>query len=563
TPTPVPAPSPVSNTNPTTGGNNIQNPENNTAVTDYQLLKPSQSIHSDTTKYLDDGVIDSGDYSGYHRIIEADVEDFEMGGPGTIYRVFITKDYKSFYYYDTYKTGDLSQFNSNVVGSVSDIPFNQPATISVGNFVLVRGTIDFVLGWNMPVSEINFGPQAENVKTVELPMNMPGLKFSAEEGDYSYNYIAGSNGIDVEDNSGLVIGYRMTSKENYIRQQQNCSTNVYCDVDSDFYVNTDFSNSSSFYNGYNTSPVPSSKCGMSDGTILKNVSDSDFIPITTTSLGTQIYIPKDQNSQLNQDQFSSKIGDDYNQYVSTDPKPTFQQYMVKNPVIIVKDPWGRFLMLGEEHYNVVGGCGKPVVYLYPKIPTEVKVSLEKPTRFDVDIPTYKNGWDVLANPDGLLKDLQPQYTDCSKIDTQVFGSEYAADACKNNTYPYLYWSGQVDNIYPEANTGWVVARSDLESFINQKLAIIGLNEKERADMIGYWVPELVAKNAPYYRISFFQTAEMNKFAPMNIIPKPDTLIRVFLDWSPLTDNNINMQPEILNHIDRQGFTAVEWGGLKQ
>jgi hypothetical protein len=56
---------------------------------------------------------------------------------------------------------------------------------------------------------------------------------------------------------------------------------------------------------------------------------------------------------------------------------------------------------------------------------------------------------------------------------------------------------------------------------------------------------------------------MNKFAPMNISPIPDTLIRVFLDWTPLAENDLNIQSETLTHIDRKGFTVVEWGGLKQ
>ncbi len=95
------------------------------------------------------------------------------------------------------------------------------------------------------------------------------------------------------------------------------------------------------------------------------------------------------------------------------------------------------------------------------------------------------------------------------------------------------------------------------------MTLIGLNAKEKSDMLSYWVPELIAKNAPYYRLSFFQTADMNAFVPMTITPKPDTLIRVFLDWSALSDNSLKIEPQNLRHIDRTGFTAVEWGGLKQ
>jgi len=57
---------------------------------------------------------------------------------------------------------------------------------------------------------------------------------------------------------------------------------------------------------------------------------------------------------------------------------------------------------------------------------------------------------------------------------------------------------------------------------------------------------------------------MNQFIPMEITPRPDTVLRVFLDWSPLASMpGVIPVPENLIHTNRTGFTLVEWGGLKQ
>ncbi len=184
--------------------------------------------------------------------------------------------------------------------------------------------------------------------------------------------------------------------------------------------------------------------------------------------------------------------------------------------------------------------------------------------FTLDIPTYNGQWDVLANPDGELKDLQPQETDCDKINSSVAGSEYAQDACRRGIYPYLYWEGQTSGSYPIANGGWIVSKNEVAGFLDGKLTEIGLTEKEKTDMMSYWLPQLMSKNAPYYRLSFFQTQTMNKFIPTQVSPKPDSVLRIFLDWSALASMpSTQPVPEVLNHFDRKGFVMVEWGGLKQ
>ena len=53
---------------------------------------------------------------------------------------------------------------------------------------------------------------------------------------------------------------------------------------------------------------------------------------------------------------------------------------------------------------------------------------------------------------------------------------------------------------------------------------------------------------------------MDVLAPLIVSPKPDTSIRVFLDFEGL-EKPIALPEQKLSAIPRTGFTVIEWGGL--
>ena len=159
-----------------------------------------------------------------------------------------------------------------------------------------------------------------------------------------------------------------------------------------------------------------------------------------------------------------------------------EQYVSQNPLLFVKNYWQQWVALGEYDIKLPGGCGKPVVYLYPAQPTDVSVQFQIPVQFTKDIPKYAGSWQVRAYPNGSLVNLKPQFTDCQQFSIEQRGSEYAKQACQNNTYPYLYWAGNVIfRNYPITTSGWIVEQKELSSFLNEKLTETGLNDKERND----------------------------------------------------------------------------------
>lgn len=177
---------------------------------------------------------------------------------------------------------------------------------------------------------------------------------------------------------------------------------------------------------------------------------------------------------------------------------------------------------------------KPVIYLYPQEDdTNVSVSLDYNGRLTETIPEIKGGtWEVVADKDGSIKS----------------GEE---------TYPYLFWEGKPDYQY-DFFTGYCVKGKDTEAFLGDMLAKLGLNKKEAADFKDYWLPQM--KNNPYNVISF-QERTYTENAKLRISPEPDATIRVFMAWYP-TDKYVNIHPQMIDNVERKGFTVVEWGGNK-
>lgn len=175
---------------------------------------------------------------------------------------------------------------------------------------------------------------------------------------------------------------------------------------------------------------------------------------------------------------------------------------------------------------------KPMIYLYPEEETNVEVKVGYPDLLTTTYPKYKDSWKVLAKPDGKLIDAD--------------GREYYG----------LYWEGKtIKN--KKFNEGFVVKGKDSISFLEEKLFILGLNEREANEFIVYWLPKL-EKNK-YNLIRFETLKTINKEMPLDINPKPDTTIRVLMKYKPL-NKKISIKEQKLETPSRAGFTVVEWGG---
>lgn len=72
----------------------------------------------------------------------------------------------------------------------------------------------------------------------------------------------------------------------------------------------------------------------------------------------------------------------------------------------------------------------------------------------------------------------------------------------------------------------------------------------------YWYPKL--QEYPYVQITF-AGKDYTDIAKLDISPKPDSLLRVFMVVKPLREF-IEIQEQKLHKFERKWFSVVEWGG---
>lgn len=179
---------------------------------------------------------------------------------------------------------------------------------------------------------------------------------------------------------------------------------------------------------------------------------------------------------------------------------------------------------------------KPIIYLYPTAETNLTVKLSNADKITCSYPNYTNGWNVIAKPNGDL------------IDTKT----------NKNLYALYYESESVCDFKVEKE-GFVVNKKDVTEFLEEKLAILGLTERETEEFIVYWLPQLQKNEYNYIR--FASLEEINKNMPLDFSVEPDTLIRVLMTYKGL-DEPIEVKEQQLQTPERTGFVAVEWGGTE-
>ena len=185
----------------------------------------------------------------------------------------------------------------------------------------------------------------------------------------------------------------------------------------------------------------------------------------------------------------------------------------------------------KENCAGVGIGGKPVIYLYPEKEQEVNVKLDLDGKFTFTYPEYNNGWNVTAKPDGtIISD----------------GKEYS----------YLFWEGLMPTFKPDFKEGFVVKGSESAEFLRETLSQMGLTPKEYNEFIVYWAPKLQENE---YNKIYFAEDDYTDEAKLEINPKPDSILRVFMVYEKADENTILPKQEI-KPFERKGFTVVEWGG---
>ena len=188
----------------------------------------------------------------------------------------------------------------------------------------------------------------------------------------------------------------------------------------------------------------------------------------------------------------------------------------------------------EQDGTMICTKEKPVIYLYPEVTIEVSVKLNLDGKLIFTYPEYKNGWTIIAEQDGTLRDLET-----------------------NKEYSYLFWEGISENNY-DFSEGFVVKGKDTTEFLQNILPEIGLLPHEYNEFIVYWAPRMEQNK---YNLISFQKKNYEASAELQITPAPDNILRVFMAYKAI-EEPIEIQKQSFEEFNREGFVVVEWGGAE-
>ena len=190
---------------------------------------------------------------------------------------------------------------------------------------------------------------------------------------------------------------------------------------------------------------------------------------------------------------------------------------------------------GMMGWNTENMLDKPMIYLYPEEQTDVTVEIgSEGGEIASSYPKYSGAWHVTASPDGTLVD--------KNTGRNLYG---------------LYYERKNTQDVAVTSEGFVVAGKDSAVFLEEKLAQLGLTDREAEEFIVYWLPKM--ENNPYNYVRFATTDEIARMLPLEVSPKPDTEIRILMFFCRL-DEPITVEEQKLTAPERDGFVLVEWGG---
>lgn len=321
----------------------------------------------------------------------------------------------------------------------------------------------------------------------------------------------------LKQSSGLYVGYRFV-----------LNTQATSYINDDNSIPISWNDGSSTTDSYQWALVRYG-CGMfASVNVLPDAFKPDLVAAGTTKDKT-VFVFKNSDSAAFSQIYESYNPSDW----PIEGRESKQQVFDNKGVVVIENALGQYVILAKSQYQSAGECAKPVVYLYPELPTYISVKVGADVR--ISEPEYNDGWKGIAFPNGKI----------------LVGS---------SLYDSLFWEGQGQGTYPEiGNKGFLVKQQDIEQTLRSQLQQLGLNQKESDDFMEFWLP--LMPDTPYIRLTWLGTEDMNRLAPLTLSKKPDTLIRIFLDFEGLNSPKPLVRQN-LSHPERTGFTVVEWGGLR-
>lgn len=201
-----------------------------------------------------------------------------------------------------------------------------------------------------------------------------------------------------------------------------------------------------------------------------------------------------------------------------------QQILVSIELAAGAEVWSDFTF----HYEG-DTVDKPNIYLYPEESQAVSVDLifgDEAFLVTSD-PDYADGWQVTAEPDGLL----------------------------DGTWGFLFYEAAVGGDL-QTTIGHDVPAAELEAWMLTTLPQYGFNAQETQDFVDFWVDALPP--AAWYTFCPQGDAAISPLVELAVSPAPQSRLRLWFVVMP-GDAPRALAIPVIEPFERDGFTLVEWG----
>ncbi|KAF9059741.1 hypothetical protein BDP27DRAFT_1453066 [Rhodocollybia butyracea] len=192
--------------------------------------------------------------------------------------------------------------------------------------------------------------------------------------------------------------------------------------------------------------------------------------------------------------------------------------------------------------------GKPVIYVFPpagreEMDVSVCVSLVPQWKFSAVYPV------VSVQPNQLKKSPG----ECITWDVCMHRDQTMTEKSTDLTVSYLYWEAATQGLAPSPpdspcsreqqseserfdpissdlsdndNVSVVLPLSRITPYLDAALKVLGLHTEARTSFITYWLPSF--NKHTHIALRFVSQHLYERAAPLNVLPKPDVVVRVFI-----------------------------------
>ncbi|KDQ56411.1 hypothetical protein JAAARDRAFT_179948 [Jaapia argillacea MUCL 33604] len=244
---------------------------------------------------------------------------------------------------------------------------------------------------------------------------------------------------------------------------------------------------------------------------------------------------------------------------------------------------------------------KPVIYLFPPKPMEIRVMLGLVPQWEFsalfpDVLVEQKAlvasqgrvgqtvaWEVSAQPNGVIRDKNGMevsylYWEAEVRRADIIDSPPAIPPLSQSVGDEVF-----DPSHPILTPGnsVVLSTHSVPIYLDNALRALGLHIEARTSFITFWIPDF--NEHPYVQLRFLPQQSYSVAAPLEITPRPDAILRVFMLWKGISeedrrqpscdqaasraDRPVDWWKDIVGIEDDERipgdlFRVIEWGGMQ-